>query len=126
MRVCEPFELAYPKAQEKREQQQDQQAEEWGFALLELAELVRRWGKEAISRELASLPDTAPAAAYVKNYKPTCNQCVNWRPPRALQLANGTSHQSIGFCEARAAAEMEQMPKEYAERCRLYEEKIPF
>ncbi|NEP15448.1 MAG: hypothetical protein F6J97_00925 [Leptolyngbya sp. SIO4C1] len=122
MRVCEPVELAYLREQADREQQQDQQAEEWGFAVLELAELVKRWGKAAIARELAALPDTSP----VIDYAPTCEQCVNWRPQRAAALANGTTAQLGDFCEARAAADLEQLPKDYAERCSLYEEKIPF
>ncbi|MEL7224986.1 MAG: hypothetical protein AAGL17_08970, partial [Cyanobacteria bacterium J06576_12] len=43
--------------QAKREAYQDQAAEEWDFALSELAQLVRRWGKAAIAKELSNLPE---------------------------------------------------------------------
>ena len=39
------YDLEFIAAQAHREQQHDQQAEEWGLATLELAELVRIWGK---------------------------------------------------------------------------------
>lgn len=126
MRVCEPIELAYPKAQATRTQHQDQAADEWGFAVLELTELVRRWGKAAIAHELAALPDTCPADGPAPAFQPTCEQCVRWRPQRAAALADGSTAQLGGFCEARAAADLEQKPKDYAARCRLFQEEIPF
>lgn len=55
-----------------------------------------------------------------------CPQCVNWRPARRLRLADGTTQPSPGFCAARAAAALPQMSQDYAERCRFYEEEIPF
>jgi hypothetical protein len=55
-----------------------------------------------------------------------CAQCVNWQPARRLHLANGTTQLSPGFCTVRAAADLSQLPQTYAERCRFYEEDIPF
>ena len=55
-----------------------------------------------------------------------CAQCVNWQPERHLYLANGTVRTAPGFCTARAAADLQQMSPDYAERCRFYEEYIPF
>lgn len=112
--------------QAHRETQQDQQAEEWGFATVELAELVKRWGKAAVLREVMSLPDIASLPRSSFAFQPTCEQCVNWRPRRAATLSNGSTTQLGGFCEARAAADLAQMPTGYAERCQLFEEKIPF
>ena len=111
--------------QAHRETQQDQQAEEWGFATVELADLVKRWGKATVIREVMSQPDTAPPQSSFA-FQPTCEQCVNWRPRRTAVLGNGSTTQVGGFCEARAAADLAQMPTGYAERCQLFEEKIPF
>lgn len=58
-----------------------------------------------------------------------CPQCVNWKPEQALvlmHLADGSTRPVPGYCAVRAAADLPQMSKEYAERCRFYEEKIPF
>ena len=55
-----------------------------------------------------------------------CAQCVNWQPERHLYLANGTVRTAPGFCTARAAAELQQMPSDYAERCPFYDVEEPF
>lgn len=124
MRVCEPLEHAYLREQEAREKAADQQAEEWGFATAELAELVRIWGKAAIAKELAKYPDTQPADK--PSYAPQCGQCVQWRSARPLQLSDGSTVTVPGSCQLRAAADLEQMPQDYAARCHHYEENIPF
>ncbi|MBE9067191.1 hypothetical protein IQ260_11040 [Leptolyngbya cf. ectocarpi LEGE 11479] len=115
------YELDFSACQERRERQDDQKAEEWGFATLELAELVRVWGKQAIETELAELPDTPPL-----QYQPLCAQCVNWRPPRLLELSNGSTYMSPGLCELRAASDLAQMPQHYAAKCSFYDPDTPF
>ncbi len=55
-----------------------------------------------------------------------CAQCVNWRSSRLLHRADGTTWRRPGFCVVKAAVDLPQMPQTYAERCRLYEEEIPF
>lgn len=111
-------------AQRCHETQQEQQAEEWGFATLELATLVRRWGRAAVLREVMSLPETPPQATFA--HQPICSQCVNWRPARAARRGDGRTTPVGGFCEVRAAAELVQMPSDYARCCPFYEENIPF
>jgi hypothetical protein len=115
------YELDFSICQERREKEASQKAEEWSFATLELAELVRIWGKQAIETELAKLPDTPPM-----QHQPLCAQCVSWRPPRPLLLSNGTTHMSLGLCELRAASDLAQMPQHYASRCRFYSPDVPF
>ncbi|NEZ54227.1 hypothetical protein [Adonisia turfae] len=114
-------ELDFSTCQERREKQDVAEAEEWGFAMLELAELVKRWGKQAIANELAKLPDTSPM-----QHQPLCAQCVNWRPPRPIPLSNGTTHMSLGLCELRAASDLAQLPQHYAGKCSFYEPDTPF
>lgn len=56
-----------------------------------------------------------------------CAQCVNWQLERMLHLADGTIRPTPGFCTARAAADLPQMPSDHAERCKVYEvEEAPF
>lgn len=55
-----------------------------------------------------------------------CAQCVNWQPDRQLHLADGTTKRSPGFCTVRAAADLAQVPQDYAAQCSFYEEEIPF
>lgn len=62
------YEIYQKTEQQQREVIADQKAEEWGFALLEIAELVRVWGYEEIFREVRKLEtdkarDTRVAAA---------------------------------------------------------------
>lgn len=57
---------------------------------------------------------------------PMCAQCVNWQAARQLMLANGTNQRSPGFCTTRAAADMMQMPQDYAVECLFFAEEIPF
>lgn len=64
-----------------------------------------------------------PRTAFVPDQ---CSQCINWQPDRLLHLADGTTQCSPGFCTIRAAADLEQMPQDYAAKCLLYEEDIPF
>lgn len=98
--------------QEKREIQQDQQAEEWGFAMLELAELVKRWGKKVIARELAKLPPRPPAT-----FQKTCGMCHHHR-------------QNPEHCSLRAAADVDfiSLPatSTHAENCPFFTEDFPF
>ena len=52
------YEIYQETEQERRETLADQKAEEWGLALLELAELVRIWGYDSILAELKKIkPD---------------------------------------------------------------------
>lgn len=111
-------------AQIKREEYQDQVAEEWSFALLELNQLVRRWGKAAISKELSALPDMD--VDLWKDWTPSCDECVNWRCACTLKLSNGALYVADGFCRARAAASLEQMPRDYAKACRFFRLDCPF
>ncbi|MFG6100541.1 hypothetical protein SPB21_35210 [Leptothoe sp. ISB3NOV94-8A] len=115
------YELDFSICQEAQERQDLEKNEEWGFAMLELAELVKRWGKVAIATELAKLPDTPPM-----QYQPLCAQCVNWRPPRPIELSNGSTYMSLGLCELRAASDLAQMPQHYAAKCSFYEPDTPF
>ena len=115
------YELDLITCQERREKQDLEKLKEWGFATLELAELVRIWGKQAIEAELATLPDTPPM-----QHRPLCAQCVNWRPPRPMPLSNGNTYMSLGLCELRAASDLAQMPQHYAAKCSFYEPDTPF
>ena len=115
------YELDSITCQERREKEATERAEEWGFATLELAELVRVWGKHAIETELAKLPEVPPL-----QHQPLCAQCVNWRPPRPIELSNGASYMSLGLCELRAASDLVQMPQHYAAKCSFYEPDTPF
>ena len=115
------YELDLSTCQEAQERQDLEKSEEWGFAMLELAELVKRWGKVAIQTELATYPDTPPTL-----YQPLCAQCVNWRPPDPKPLSNGKTFMSLGLCELRAAGDLAQMPQHYAAKCSFYEPDTPF
>ena len=115
------YELDFRACQERREKEDVAKAEEWGFATLELAELVRVWGKVAIATELAKLPDTPPMQP-----QPLCAQCVNWRPPRPMPLSNSNTYTSLGLCELRAASDLAQMPQHYAAKCSFYQPDTPF
>lgn len=98
--------------QERRESEQDQRAEEWGFAMLELTELVKRWGKDAIARELAKLPDTTP-----KPFEKTCGMCQHHRL-------------NPEHCSLRAAADFDYISfaatSTHAESCPFFTEDCPF
>ncbi|MEO0644809.1 MAG: hypothetical protein AAFZ17_01435 [Cyanobacteria bacterium J06650_10] len=98
--------------QENRESQQDQQAEEWGFATLELSELVKRWGKDVIARELAKLPDATPAP-----FEKTCGMCQHHRL-------------NPEHCSLRAAADLDYISfpatSTHAENCPFFTEDCPF
>ena len=110
--------------QAKREAYQDQAAEEWEFALSELTQLVRRWGKATIAKELADLPETD--ADIWKDWVPSCHKCVNWRCARTFKLSDGSLYAADGFCQARAAVSLEQMPQDYARACHFFELDCPF
>lgn len=110
------YELDFRACQDRREKEATEKSEEWGFATLELAELVRIWGKQAITDELDQLPDTPPL-----QHQPLCAQCVNWRPPHPMPLSNGQTFMSLGLCELRAASDLVQMPQHYAAKCSFYE-----
>ncbi|MEO0516308.1 MAG: hypothetical protein AAF171_03295 [Cyanobacteria bacterium P01_A01_bin.116] len=114
----------YAAEQTKREAYQDQAAEEWDFALSELAQLVRRWGKAAIAKELSNLPETD--VDMWKDWVPSCHECVNWRCARTFKLSDGSLYAADGFCKTRAGASLEQMPQDYARTCRLFELDCPF
>ena len=98
--------------QERRETQQDQQALEWGFATLELAELVKRWGKDEIARELAKLPPCPPAT-----FQKTCGMCQHHRL-------------NPEHCSLRAAADLDFIglaaTSTHAENCPFFTEDCPF
>lgn len=81
--------------------------------------------REALDDERARWADSEPPEPTSEPNK-VCAQCVNWRPERPLHLADGTTRPSPGFCASRAAAALPQMLPAYAERCRLFEEEIPF
>ena len=106
-------ETYYELEQEKLAMQQESRAEEWGFACLELAELVRRWGKAAIQKELDGLTDRAEWP----QPQPHCSQCMNWQEPRSTNRP--------GFCVPRAAASLEQKPQSYAAQCPFFDQ-MPF
>ena len=55
MRVCEPAELSYLKAQAAREDEADQMEEAWGFDRLELENMTKRWGTRQILIALAEI-----------------------------------------------------------------------
>ena len=55
--VKEPTELAYEREQEQREAQDEAQIEQWGWDSLELSEIVKRWGVEAVLAELKAQHD---------------------------------------------------------------------
>ena len=109
---------------EAQERQDLEKSKEWGFATLELAELVKRWGKVAIEAQLATYPDTPLDAT--STHEAQCAQCVNWRPSRTLTLADGDSYTTHPFCALRAASDLMQMPQSYASRCHFYESAVPF
>ena len=115
------YELDFSTCQQRREKEDLERAEEWGFATLELAELVRIWGKQAIVDELAKLSDTPPLP-----HQPLCAQCVNWRPPQPMPLSNGKTYMSLGLCTLRASSDLAQMPQHYAAKCAFYEADTPF
>jgi hypothetical protein len=48
MRVCEPFELAYRREQERLQQEAEPQAENWGFDRTNLEEMVQRRGSRQV------------------------------------------------------------------------------
>lgn len=112
------------KEQTKREEYQDQAAEEWALALMELAQLVRRWSKATIAEELSKLSD-ADTDVW-QEWTPSCNECENWRSARTFQLSSGALYQADGFCQVRATASLEQMPQDYARVCRFFELDCPF
>jgi len=112
-------EIYYELEQEKLEQQQESLAEEWGFACLELAELVRRWGKAAIQKELDELSDRT------EWLQPQCGQCMHWNVDKNLALSNGNRYSRPGFCELRASADLEQKPQNYAAQCPFFDQ-LPF
>lgn len=58
--------------QAKREAYQDQAAEEWEFALSELTQLVRRWGKATIAKELSKIPEIDVDMR--KDWVPSCDE----------------------------------------------------
>lgn len=53
------YEAYQIEAQQRRKDADDQQGEEWGFVLLELAALVEQWGYGKIARELEKLEPQA-------------------------------------------------------------------
>lgn len=77
MIVREPAELAYLREQEQRQDEADQMDQSWGFDLLALEEMVRRWGTSAVLKALASIHEkvsqdgskvlwSVPSQAYLK------------------------------------------------------------
>lgn len=55
--AAEPPELAYTQEQAQREAQDSAQMEQWGWDSLELAEIVKRWGIQAVLAELKAQHD---------------------------------------------------------------------
>lgn len=104
--------------QERHKEQACQKDEEWGFAMLELAELVKRWGKVAIATELSTYPDPIVSA--------TCTNCLHWRLARKLLLADGNTFTTRPYCSLRAASDLLQLPQSYADRCQFYDPNTPF
>ena len=84
---------------------------------------------EAEQAEREASQDDRWAQSEQPAYKPIpngCSQCINWRPDRQLHLADGSSQSTPGFCSARAAADLPQIPQTYAQDCAFYVEEIPF
>jgi hypothetical protein len=52
-----------------------------------------------------------------------CTQCIQWQP---ASLADSTTSAMTGCCAVRSATKLPQQSQTYAERCRFYEEDIPF
>ncbi|MEM6452995.1 MAG: hypothetical protein AAF703_22095 [Cyanobacteria bacterium P01_D01_bin.105] len=126
MHVDDPTVIAYQAEQDKREQQQDEAAEEWGFVSLELAQMVQRWGKDLILQEVSAFPENQPIAPASEPFVPLCKYCTSWQAPRLLKLSDGTTYQTPGYCQSRAAAELEQMPDDYAKICAFFQLDCPF
>lgn len=116
------YDLDLSLAQTRREVESDQRAEEWAFATLEIAELVRVWGKAAIEAELTQYANKPPQ----QKWGPQCSQCVNWQLSRALERADGTIFNTPSYCRLRGDSELDQMPQDYASRCHFYEPNCPF
>ena len=112
------YELDLSTCQEVQERQDIEKSEEWGFAMLELAELVKRWGKVAIETELSTYPDPIVSA--------TCSNCIHWRLAKKLELADGSTFTTRPYCSLRAASDLLQLPQSYADRCRFYDPNTPF
>ncbi|NMF84632.1 hypothetical protein [Nodosilinea sp. P-1105] len=55
MILREPPEMAYQHDQAQREKAEDERAETWGFDVLDLEAMVKRWGTKAILTELAAI-----------------------------------------------------------------------
>ena len=55
MIVCEPAELAYLREQEQRQQQDEAREDQRGFDVLELEEIVKRWGIRDVLTELEAI-----------------------------------------------------------------------
>lgn len=55
MIVCEPAELGYLRAQEQHPLQDKAKEDQWGFDALDLEEIAKRWGIEAVLAELGQI-----------------------------------------------------------------------
>ncbi|MFK8186018.1 MAG: hypothetical protein AB8B99_21800 [Phormidesmis sp.] len=76
-----------------------------------------------------SCADWVEAEASQHAFQPlpkVCAQCLNWENERLLHLADDSTWRRLGYCAARGAADLPQLPQNYAERCKLYEEEMPF
>ncbi|PZO52312.1 MAG: hypothetical protein DCF15_13920 [Phormidesmis priestleyi] len=96
----------------------DQATAEYACEQENRARLEDDWASWMETEQPCPTPELVP--------QKVCAQCVNWRHERHLHLADGTRQTAPGFCTARAAADLQQMSPDYAERCRFYKEYIPF
>ncbi len=112
------YDLDLSTSPETQERQDVEKSEEWGFATLELAKLVKRWGKVAIETELATYPDPIVSA--------NCSHCIHWRLAKELLLADGSTFTTRPYCSLRAASDLLQLPQSYADRCQFYDPNTPF
>lgn len=96
----------------------DQATADYAYEQENRARLEDAWASWTEAEQPCPSPELPPPKV--------CAQCVNWQPERHLYLADGTVRTAPGFCTARAAADLQQMSPDYAERCRFYKEYIPF
>ena len=116
------YPLDHSATQLRRETASDERGIAWQEAITELTELVRVWGTDAITAELAKLPNVSPAV----QWEPQCAQCQHWHEPRTLTRGDQSRFTTPAHCSLRAASDLTQMPQQYAAQCHFYEETCPF
>lgn len=108
MIVREPAEQAYLREQEQYRAAQDAKAEyeqqqiAEGIASAQILDILYHYGSKFVECVIAE---------FKQSQQPACDQCVHWR---------GLQYQ--GYCHLRAAAELEQLPKNHAAQCPYFED----